>query len=151
MQRVYSKDYHRTHPTYTNATVCKDWLVFSNFKKWMETQNWQGKELDKDILVEGNEEYSPKTCCFVTKELNLLLNGYRRKIRKYPKGVRKTGTKFVATISICGKTKYLGSFKTSEKANIAYQKARNEYLLNLTENSNLEDRIKKALLKRIKP
>ena len=26
-------------------TVCDEWLTFSNFKKWMQTQDWEGREL----------------------------------------------------------------------------------------------------------
>lgn len=42
----------------------------------METQSWEGKQIDKDILVHGNKLYSPDTCIFVTHQLNsLILSG----------------------------------------------------------------------------
>lgn len=28
---------------YEKTTVCEDWLIFSNFKKWMESCDWEGK------------------------------------------------------------------------------------------------------------
>lgn len=68
--RCYSKKYHLTSPTYSECYVCDEWLTFSNFKRWMETQDWNGKHLDKDILVKGNKVYSPETCVFIDSVTN---------------------------------------------------------------------------------
>ena len=40
------------------------------FKDWMENQDWEGNQLDKDLLFEGNKVYGPKTCVFVTRMVN---------------------------------------------------------------------------------
>lgn len=71
MQRCYNKK-HQTdnRPTYIGCTVIEKWHVFSVFKKWMETQDWEGNALDKDILFYGNKIYSPKTCVFVNQMTN---------------------------------------------------------------------------------
>lgn len=69
LRRCYSEVFHKNQVNYQGCVVCENWLTFSNFKSWMETQDWQGKELDKDILGNG-KLYSPETCCFVSKELN---------------------------------------------------------------------------------
>jgi len=66
LYRVYGSG----RPAYADVSVCKDWLVFSNFRSWMETQDWQGKELDKDIL--GSSVYGPDACLFVHKVVNML-------------------------------------------------------------------------------
>ena len=68
LRRCYSKQMHRKFPTYKDCTVCDEWITFSNFRKWMETQDWQGKELDKDILFPGNKHYSPDNCVFVGRD-----------------------------------------------------------------------------------
>lgn len=59
IRRCYSKAQLGKNPNYEGCTVCDEWLTFSNFKSWMEKQDWEGKELDKDLLVRGNKVYSP--------------------------------------------------------------------------------------------
>ena len=73
LERCYSERFKIKFPTYKDCTVCEEWLTFSNFKSWMEEQDWQGKELDKDLLVVGNKIYSPQTCCFLTKMINTFI------------------------------------------------------------------------------
>ena len=82
--RCYNEKYQIQQPSYKDCFVCEEWWTFSNFKKWMEQQNWQGKQLDKDIICSGNREYGPKTCIFVTHWLNTLIceNKKQRGIRK---------------------------------------------------------------------
>lgn len=70
LERCYSDLYHDRKPTYTECTVIPQWFTFSSFKTWMQTQHWEGKELDKDILFPGNKVYGPDTCVFVGKRLN---------------------------------------------------------------------------------
>ena len=52
LERCYSTKFQERNPTYIGCTVSKEWLVFSNFRAWMMTQDWQGKHLDKDIFFE---------------------------------------------------------------------------------------------------
>ena len=68
--RCYSKKSLYKHPSYKDCLVCSEWLKLSNFKSWMETQDWEGRHLDKDLLVPGNKLYSPDTCCFISIRLN---------------------------------------------------------------------------------
>lgn len=76
MARCYSDKHKKKYPTYIGCSVIKEWRLFSNFRRWMVTQDWQGKQLDKDILVVGNKVYSPDNCMFVTMETNnLVLDG----------------------------------------------------------------------------
>lgn len=70
LERCYGEKYQERRPTYIGCTVCNEWLTFSVFKSWMVTQDWTGKELDKDIRIKGNKTYSPETCCFVTTKEN---------------------------------------------------------------------------------
>lgn len=74
LKRCYSHKYQETRPTYKGCSVSEDWLTFSNFKSWMEKQDWEGKHLDKDLLFEGNKIYSAETCVFVTPLVNTFTN-----------------------------------------------------------------------------
>jgi len=59
LTRCYSKNYQLRHPTYKGCSVSDEWLLFSAFKSWMKKQDWDGKQLDKDLLISGNKIYSP--------------------------------------------------------------------------------------------
>ena len=71
IRRCYSPVEHKNQPSYIDCTVCREWAYFSNFRSWMLQQNWKGLDLDKDILVKGNKVYSPSTCIFVPRKLNV--------------------------------------------------------------------------------
>ena len=70
IQRCYSKSFKEYNTNYDNVTVCEEWLYFSNFKSWMEQQDWKGKELDKDLIVYKNTVYSPDACVFIPSNIN---------------------------------------------------------------------------------
>lgn len=70
IHRCYAPSSLKQRPTYTECSVTDKWFRFSNFKSWMETQDWENKQLDKDLLVSGNKVYSPDTCIFVTCSVN---------------------------------------------------------------------------------
>lgn len=70
IERCYSVKYQERYPTYIGCTVTEEWLTFSVFKNWMMTQDWQGNQLDKDILFEGNKVYNPEACVFVSGVVN---------------------------------------------------------------------------------
>ena len=75
LQRCY-KECYINKPTYKDCTVCDEWLCFENFEKWYNENYYEVDDeimnLDKDILVKGNKIYSPETCCFVPKRINIL-------------------------------------------------------------------------------
>ena len=87
LQRCYSEKFQNKRPTYKGCSVCQEWLTFSNFKAWMEQQDWYGKELDKDILFPGNKIYSPDTCIFVDQGVNKFLIESNAARGKYMVGV----------------------------------------------------------------
>ena len=70
LERCYSEKYQERYPTYIGCTVSEEWKRFSNFRSWMEKQDWEGMQLDKDLLIEGNKVYSADTCVFVTSMVN---------------------------------------------------------------------------------
>ena len=74
MRRCYCKDYQKRFPSYIGCTVSYDWHNFQNFAKWY-FNNYPSDggcyDLDKDIKVDGNREYSEETCLFVTEKENI--------------------------------------------------------------------------------
>ena len=123
LRRVYSPRSLAKYPTYADCSVCEEWLLFSNFKAWMETQDWEGKCLDKDIIRPGNKHYSPETCCFIEHRTNLLITRKQRDRGRWPIGVsyHTRANAFYAHCRIPGKgTTHLGTFKTPEDAHRAY-------------------------------
>lgn len=126
LRRAYNLKYKTKNKSYKDVTICEDWMYFSNFKEWMETKNFKGLELDKDILVPGNKEYSPSTCVFVPSKLNKSLN---TKVsltgRDCPLGVYRIGDKFRASISLeDGARLYLGNHSSKVEAHRAWQAAK---------------------------
>ena len=70
LQRCYSEAKHKRRPTYKDCEVFREWLTFSKFKEWMEYQDWDNKELDKDLIKAGNREYCPEYCVFIHSKVN---------------------------------------------------------------------------------
>lgn len=109
---------------YEKCTVCEDWLLFSNFKRWMETQDWEGQDLDKDLFSDGSSMYSPNTCTFIPEAVNAFMAGDKAvEGRELPVGVHwcKREGKFVAQIKFLGKRKFLGYFSSPAEAEEAYR------------------------------
>lgn len=131
LTRCYSDKLHQKNPTYRDATVCEEWLTFSVFKQWMEKQDWQGKELDKDIITPGNKHYAPEHCVFVSRALNQLLTTRDASRGKYPQGVdwHKRDKKFRASIRIEGESKHIGYYDSVAEAEEAYLDAKMNTLL----------------------
>ena len=70
LKRCYSAKFQERNPTYKGCSVSKEWWRFSNFRRWMEAQDFEDKQMDKDLLFEGNKVYSAETCVFVTSVVN---------------------------------------------------------------------------------
>ena len=131
LERCYSNKCQEKHPTYKSCTVCDEWLYFSNFKSWMETQDWEGRHLDKDLLVYQNKVCSPETCVFISQELNSFLTKSDKSRGNYPLGVNfrvRDNTKpvFVSQINYFTTKRHLGHFKSASEAHLAWQKAKVE-------------------------
>ena len=141
LERCYSGKHHPYHSTY----VCDEWLTFSNFKSWMEKQDWGGKELDKDLLGNG-KLYSPDTCCFLPKEINTFLIDCNRPLC----GVTQAGNKFKARcinpFSLNKESsRYIGVYDTKEEAYQHWKSKKCEYARIFIETIILDPRISNAL------
>lgn len=152
LTRCYSSKYHERRPTYLGCSVFQEWLTFSNFRAWMETQDYIGKELDKDILFKGNKIYSPQTCVFVPANVNLLLTDCINKRGNYLIGVcwNKTVGKFQADCRDgSGKRVYLGCYTTELEAHLAWKACKHKIACKLAEGQS-DPRVAEALRIRYK-
>ena len=147
LRRCYCPNYLAQRPTYQGCVVCDEWLYFSNFKEWMETQGWEDKQLDKDFFGDGSI-YSPSTCCFVEQWLNSLFNGRAALRGLYPIGVSKHKNRFRARLKINGHGTHIGYFDTSEEASTAYQKAKRQHVIDKMKDYP-DQRIKQAVLAKV--
>lgn len=109
IQRCYNKKIHVYKPEYKDKSVCEEWLNYANFKLWYDEHFISAKnnqiDLDKDLLVQGNTNYSPETCVFLVHYQNLMFEGKRGNCVY----VNKDGT-----FSVDGKKN--NSYKTYEEA-----------------------------------
>ena len=76
IRRCYMDDKNRRpqETSYIGCSVVDEWHKFSNFKRWMEKQDWKNNQLDKDLKVPGNKVYGPDTCVFIPKSINTLIS-----------------------------------------------------------------------------
>jgi hypothetical protein len=131
LKRCYSEKYQASKLTYIGCSVCEDWLTFSNFKSWMEQQDWEGKHLDKDIIKRGNKVYSPEFCVFVGRIVNVFMNSNAAKRGEYPLGVSWDNRKN-SFIGLCcnpftKKQERLGYFNCPNEAHKAWKARKHEH------------------------
>lgn len=154
IERCYSLREQKRYPSYRGCTVCEEWRYFSNFKAWMEKQDWEGNHLDKDLLVEGNKIYSPENCIFVSNRLNQFTKDNSTRRGKFLIGVtwHKPLKKFIAYCNnpFTGKSENLGYFNNELDAHLSWLHRKHELSLMLAE--EVEDpRLKKVLQTKYKP
>lgn len=148
IERAYSEKWHKLYPTYIGCSVSEEWKYFSNFKAWMETQDWQGKHLDKDLLVVGNKIYGPDTCYFVDPEVNLFIVEKNKTKGLYATGVDFHKGRFRARgFNSQKRNVHLGYFDTEQEAHDAWKvnKSKEAFIL---AHKQTDSKVKEALLKR---
>ena len=129
LKRCYSEVSFKKSPSYEQCLTSETFNHYQQFKTWCNQQLGFGNtgwELDKDILVKGNKVYSEDTCCFVPKEINLLLVKHDKGRGDYLLGVdyHKNRKQFRARCS----DKHLGWFNTELEAFRAYKQAKEAYI-----------------------
>ena len=155
LRRCYSDECKKIHPTYKDCAVCKEWLNYSNFKKWYDNNYYEmdgeRMDLDKDILVKGNKTYSPETCVFVPQDINTRFTKSDKARGKYPIGVtfNKNAKKFIARCNILingkGQQKFLGYYNNIEEAFNAYKQFKENYIKQVAD--EYKDKIPSKLYK----
>ena len=151
LRRCYSDKYQERQPTYKDCSVSEDWLTFSNFKMWMECQDFEGMHLDKDLLVEGNKVSSAETCAFVTPTVNTFSNDCGASRGEWSIGVHwsKRDGKFISRCRnpFTKKKENLGYFTCEEEAHQEWLKRKIE-LAHLLAAEQTDSRVGKALIER---
>lgn len=151
LARCYSSKLHERSPSYVGCSVAEPWLYFSNFRKWMVDQDWEEKELDKDLLIRGNKVYSENTCVFISRKINLFISEVEQSRGEFPIGVtfHATRNKFRADCRcvVEERSKHLGFFDNSEEAHLAWLSFKLQQAYILAEEQN-EPKVAAALINR---
>lgn len=151
LERCYSAKFQKRNPTYIGCAVSEEWLTFSSFKAWMEKQEWEGNQLNKSILVEGNKVYSSGTCVFVSGVVNSFTIDRKAARGEWLIGAswNKWAGKFVAQCSnpFTKKLEYLGLFANELQAHNAWLKRKLELAHELAA-IQTDPRVAKALIDR---
>lgn len=125
LERCYSAK-HPAFPNYggRGVSVCEEWHNFQNFAEWCNRQKGfesNNFHLDKDLLKYFNKVYSPESCAFLPKEINLSLNTGKRNSHGLPTGVTKSPS---GRFRACANGVKLGHHATPKEAFVAYKKYR---------------------------
>lgn len=151
LRRCYSERLKARHPSYLGCYSIPEWHHFMQYRAWMETQDWEGKQLDKDILFPGNKLYSPETCVFVDQRVNKFATERQNDRGDWPIGVyfKEKVNKFSASCMsvLTGKRKYLGSYNTPDEAHQAWLSYKLEQARILA-SQQIDPRVAKALIDR---
>ena len=123
---------------YGDCSVSDNFKDFKYFDEWCKKQKgyfFEGYQLDKDLLIKGNKEYSEDTCCFVPKEINMQSAKSNTTRGKYPIGVcyNKAIGYFVSALKRGSRGRVVKYSKTPEEAFIKYKLAKEEHLRFLAE------------------
>lgn len=120
--RCYASEYLEKKPSYLGCSVEESWHRFMSFRPWMETQDWEGKHLDKDLLVPGNKVYSAENCLFVPQRVNSFISENGSGKGKWPVGVsyNTRKRKFSACCYFEGKNKFLGLYDDPQEAHLSW-------------------------------
>ena len=144
--------------TYKDCTLDPRWFKLSAFKEWSEQwDDYENKEIDKDILIPGNKIYGPETCLMVSKSVNLFFRPNIKRnlargvhhVSKFKKGGKNPYSASIVRWSEKLKKKsriHLGHYPTIEEASAAYESARKEEIQFLIE-TETDIRVKNALIK----
>ena len=151
LQRGHSEKLKLKYPTYKDVSVSKEWHRFSTFSRWMQTQDWQDKQLDKDLLIVGNKVYSPETCVFVSKLVNSFVTDSISKRGEYKIGVdwHKRDRRYRASCHnpFNLKQEHLGYFTNEEDAHEVWLSKKLEHARKLAAMQS-DDCVAKALIDR---
>ena len=123
LKRCYSKMESANNSSYNECYVAEQWLSYTNFHSWFQENSiWckEGYALDKDLLKSGNKCYSPNNCCFLPREVNVLLANISKSDN--PKNHEMFGimkTKSGRYMARYHKTR-IGTYDTIEEASFNY-------------------------------
>ena len=146
------KDKYRN--TYYNASVSDKFVNFSDFYKWLLSQDnykkWRSGYhwcIDKDIIGgKGNKVYAPENCCLVPNNVNTLFVKKDLNRGSLPIGVTKNHDNYKAMCSdpfLHKNYRYLGTYNTPERAFEAYKAYKEDIIKRVAEDEYLKGNITK--------
>lgn len=147
VRRTHSSSFKEQKLSYKDCEICEEWKYFSKFKAWMETQDWEGKELDKDLIVRGNKLYSPETCAFIDRKINTFIVESLNKTNGLPIGVMHYRDRYKALLKENNKSIYLGIYDKVEDAYEAWLSYKLKQAKELAATIS-DNRVAKALVER---
>ena len=159
LERCFSEKLQTRYQTYKGCSVSTNFLNYSFFYDWCKVQigfrnvdeNGRSWCLDKDILFKYNKLYSEDTCAFVPNEINSFFTDNGKNRGNYPVGVSLPNgyTKYVVTVCVVGKNKYLGGYNTIEEAFAVYKKHKEALCkeLALKWKDEIDPRVYEAMMK----
>lgn len=137
LERASGIKYKQSYPTYSQVTVSNSFKLYSNFEKWIVSQdNYNeyingGRKwgLDKDLLYINNKIYSEETCCLLPSEINvtIVVNTNKLLSKGIPSGIsyQPQYKKYMVTITYCSVNKNLGRYSDIFQAYAVYCDAKN--------------------------
>ena len=138
---------------YVDCTLDPRWYELSVFKEWIEKwDDFENKQIDKDLLIPGNKVYGPDTCLMVRPIVNCWFKPTCK--GDLPRGVcwnpawkkGRSPNPYRAQITpIGGKRKSLGFYATIEEASAVFEKAREEQIKILIE-TETDLKVKNAMM-----
>lgn len=139
--------------SYEDCKICYEWdKSLDAFTDWFFENIYfcgdEKLEIDKDLFSNGSKIYSPETCCFLPKRLNVELAYKKKKEANLPTGVKATESgKYIAIIHR-GKGHLSKTFDYVEQANEFYKSNKERYIRELAEfyKKYLPDKIFDALI-----
>lgn len=153
LKRCYCEKSIIASPNYYGCNVSDKFKHYTLFKEWCNKQigfDQDGWQLDKDILVRGNRNYSENNCCFVPREINSLLLKSDKKRGETLIGVHfhKQHNKFQAQFSVKDTKQHLGWFTTEIEAFYAYKQAKEAYIKEVANKwkDQIDHRVYEALM-----
>lgn len=120
LERALSDKFHQKNPTYIGCSVADEWKSFMNFKDWVLTKDWVGKQPDKDLLVKGNKHYSPDTVVFLSRSVNSFLSAATSE-NGLLTGVYKCSRSKTKPFRATYQAKLIGYFETEVEAHLAWK------------------------------
>jgi hypothetical protein len=143
LDRCYNPKREDLNPTYIGCTVSENFKSYSYFHSWAPLQigfNLKDWDLDKDIILKGNQIYSEKTCTFVPRAINCFFNSSKNVRGKHPLGVifNEKRKLFEVFCSNQNHLKRLGAFKTTQEAYQVYKEYKEQLCKDLANQWKLQ-------------
>lgn len=119
----------RRDVAYASSKIAPEWMDFSVFEEWFNSNVVDGWEIDKDVY--GNGVYSDK-CIFLPKRVNLVIANFKRaNYTPYFGTVKYADGTFSVIPSVDRARKFTTRYPTYELAYSAYVDAKLSHLSNV--------------------